>query len=376
MTAALAWRPKPPHPVLFAVDYPERLSRLKTFFRLFLSIPQLIVVYVLQLLFGLLTMFAWFAILFTARYPRGIFELNVGLMRWSANVVAYVALLRDEYPPVSTDVGRYPLLLDIPYAARQSRFRLFVRIFTIFPNQLVFTFVQLAWFFTTVFAWFAILVRGSYPRGLFGFAVGVMRWYQRQQAYLYLLRDEYPPYALASEAPAGNEVVSGVIGLPLFAGYVALQFLPVFLSTGFVGTESDTVVVRAPLTSPALAEEAPSGEANRVRVTLLGYDDDVPRAGGDVPRFGHRFVAFDFLAEKDGFLPTFFTATLFEVEDCLRDTYPTPERISSGSEFEVFFTGGDNQGRVLFELPEGRRPCRLVYRSGLGKVEFVFSGRS
>lgn len=133
---------------------------------------------------------AWFSILFTGRYPKAFFDFNSGIVRWQANVFAYIALLRDEYPPFSWEPGEYPLSLVIDRAQRQSRFRLFVRAFTIIPNQIVLQFVAVAWLFTTSIAWFAILFTGKYPRGLFKFAVGVMRWWARLTAYTYLLRDD------------------------------------------------------------------------------------------------------------------------------------------------------------------------------------------
>ena len=204
---------RPPHPVAFDVEYPQRVSRLTTFFRLFMAIPQFIVIYLLLMAMGLITILAWFAILFTGRYPKSFFEFSSGVMRWQANVWAYVALLRDEYPPFSLEPGEYPVALDIPLAERQSRFRLFIRVFAIWPNQVVLQFVMYGWFFTTFLSWWMILFTGRYPRGLFRFSVGVLRWQQRQLAYLYLLRDEYPPYSVNANARPGNEVVSLVVGV-------------------------------------------------------------------------------------------------------------------------------------------------------------------
>ena len=188
---------------------------MRIFFKLFLAIPQLIVIELLLVPLWLLTFLAWFAILFTGRYPRGFFEFTTGVLRWATNVVAYLALLRDEYPPFSWEPGDYPLTLDIPIADRQSRFRLFIRAIAIFPNWLVFYFVQIGWFFTTFVAWWAILITGRYPRGLFKFSVGVMRWWNRQYAYLLLLRDEYPPYSVNANARPGNEAASFILGIPL-----------------------------------------------------------------------------------------------------------------------------------------------------------------
>ena len=371
MTAALAWRPKPPHPVLFGISYQERQSRWKTLLRFFLAIPQLIVAYILQVIFGVMSVVAWLVILFTGRYPRGLHAFSVGVLRWSTQVAAYAALLRDEYPPFSTEAGLYPVVLDIPYPEGQSRIRLFVRLITIVPNQIVFALIQIAWFFTTVYAWFAILVGGKYPPRLFGFAVGAMRWHVRQQSYLYLLRDEYPPYRLASAAPPGNELASGIIGAPLFAAYVATYIL--LLTGGGFGGGSERVIVHSALTSPSFTAETPSGKAGGLRITLLSYDDSAPRPLDSTAKTGYRFVAFELLAEKDGLLPTFFTPFLLRLHDCRGFGY-SPDAVSEGFEFAMFWRGGDERGVVVFPLPAGGTACDLVYQQGLGKISFRFLG--
>ncbi len=362
--------PRPPHPVAFAVEYPESLSRLTTFFRLILVIPQLIVVYLLQTAASVVSIIAWFAILFTGAYPKGLFDFSLGALRWGANVGAYASLFRDEYPPFSWEPGEYPLTLEVPWPERQSRWRLFIRFFAILPNQIVFVFVQLAASVASFIAWFAIMITGRYPRGLFTFAVGVMRWSLRQQAYVLLLRDEYPPYSISADARPGNEVVSAVIGLPLLAGLVALAFLPF---VGLLGGETDTVHVQSRLTSPAFAAEAPSGESNGVRITLLGYNDSALQPFGVDREPGYRFVAFAVRAEKDGFFPTFFTPFLLRLEDCRGFDY-FPESVNGGFEVEFFWTGGEAQGTAVYQIPLFSRPCELVYHSGLGKVEFIFEG--
>ncbi len=367
MTAALPWRPRPAHPVLFAVDYQERQSRLKTIFRLFLAIPQLIVVSVLNALLVVLSIIAWVVILFTGRYPPGIHDLAVGLLRWSVQVTAFVALLRDQYPPFSTQPARYPLLLDIPYPERQSRWRLFARFVTIWPNQIVLQFVTYGWFFVTVFAWFAILIGRRYPPRLFGFAVGAMRWTARQQSYMYLLRDEYPPYRMASGAPPGNELVSGIIGAPVFAAYTLTYAL---LFGGFFNFSTETVNVTSPLTSESFALEQPSGEGAGVHITLLGYDDDVTVISDVKP--GFRGVTFTFRAEKASFRPAIFSPAFLQVEDCYGYVFSVDD-VREGSIFRFFFRGGSEEVTVLFQLPIGDEVCKLDY-TFTGRIEFVFVG--
>ncbi len=91
-----------PYPVTFDVDYPEKLSRLLIFVKWLLAIPHFIVLYFLQLVANILTLISWFAILFTGRFPRGMFDFLVGVERWSMRANAYAFwLMTDSYPPFS-----------------------------------------------------------------------------------------------------------------------------------------------------------------------------------------------------------------------------------------------------------------------------------
>ena len=368
-------QPHPPHPVTFDVAYPERLSRGLIFVKWLLAIPQFIIVYLLYIVAEILAVLAWFAILITGRYPKSFFEFGSGVLRWQANVLAYVFLLRDEYPPFSWEPGDYPLLLEIPYADRQSRFRLFIRLFAVIPNQIVLQFVSTAALFTTVIAWWAILFTGRYPRGLFKFAVGTMRWYERLYAYLFLLRDEYPPYSINAAARPGNEVLSAIIGLPLFAAYMALVLSP---GIGLLGGGNATVyVARQELTAPGgLASAPPYGESGQVRVTLLDYNDDAPAPpGADVTLApGYRLVEFRVRIEKSGFWPAFFTPYFFSVRDCPGNVYTvdSPATSAQGARFRVFWTGGRLEKDVYFQLPRGAAPCELRYFAGRGIIRFIF----
>lgn len=337
-----------PHPVVFDVEYPQSHSRWLIFVKLLLAIPHYIVIYLLVIPLSILTFLAWFAILFTGRYPRAFFDFNTGILRWMANVGSYVFLLRDEYPPFSWESGDYPLILEIPYAERQSRFRLFIRIFAIIPNQIVLGIVQFGWYLTTFLAWWAILFTGHYPKGLFRFSIGVGRWYFRQSAYLYLLRDEYPPYSVNSEARPGNEVVSAVIGFPLFALYVTSQTF--FVSSTVAGDETSTVLAPAVIRS-----DEPSVRAGGVRITLLDY-----RGDGVVHQFTVR-------AEKDGWHPAFYTPAFFSLETCgLRRTY-SPESVE-GDSFEFFVADGSAESQVTF-FTDGELICGLNYLGGSFEFE-------
>ena len=184
------------YPLRYDVEYPERLSRWLIFVKWLLAIPHFIILYVLALVAYLLTVVAWFAILFTGRFPQGLFNFVVGVYRWNANVSTYILLMRDEYPPFTMEAGRYPVTYEVDYPERLSRWKIFVKWLFVIPNIIVLMVLLLAYEITLLIAWFAILFTGRYPKGLFRFGVGVMRWNLRATAYMYFLRDEYPPFSL------------------------------------------------------------------------------------------------------------------------------------------------------------------------------------
>jgi hypothetical protein len=186
------------YPVRFDVEYPERLSRWKIFLKWLFAIPHLIIVYLLLAVAGILQFIAFFAILFTKRWPRGLFDFTVQIYRWTANVSAYALfLLRDEYPPFSGDSGEYPVTLEVDYDENLSRWQIFVKWLLAIPHYIVLLVLLVAVNVTVFIAFFAILFTGRYPRGLFDFAVGTMRWYVRVNAYAHwLMTDRYPPFSL------------------------------------------------------------------------------------------------------------------------------------------------------------------------------------
>jgi hypothetical protein len=89
------------YPITVGITYPEKLSRLSTLFRLILVIPQAIVVYLVGIIAGIMMFFAWWAILFTGKYPKGLFDFVAGYLRWNTRVSGYYSLLTDKYPPFS-----------------------------------------------------------------------------------------------------------------------------------------------------------------------------------------------------------------------------------------------------------------------------------
>ena len=186
------------YPVSFDVEYPERLSRWKIFVKWLLAIPHFIVLYLLGIVLGVMVIIAFFAILFTKKWPRGMFDFAVQIQRWISNVAAYALLLqRDEYPPFSGDSGEYPVAYDIDYDDNLSRWQIFLKWLFAIPHYIVLIFLAIAAYVVVTIAFFAILFTARYPRGMFDFVVGVARWYQRVHAYSYLLMtDRYPPFSL------------------------------------------------------------------------------------------------------------------------------------------------------------------------------------
>jgi hypothetical protein len=209
-------------------DYPVKVrlepamgerDRVTTGFRIFLALPHLLLVGgpiaagfswgwsaengyswgtgggVLGGVAVVVAILAWFAILFTGRYPRGLWDLAAFYLRWRVRAVAYVALLRDEYPPFGD--GPYPASLQImPPDAPRDRLTVGFRLILAIPHLVAILALDMAWALTTIIAWFAILFTGRYPAALYDFSSGVFRWNVRVEAYLLLLRDEYPPFSL------------------------------------------------------------------------------------------------------------------------------------------------------------------------------------
>jgi hypothetical protein len=186
------------YPVRFDVEYPERLSRWMIFVKWLLAIPHFIIIYLLQIVAGVMVLVAFFSVLFTKKWPRGMFDFMVQIQRWTMNTWVYAGtLMRDEYPPFSGEPGAYPVQLEVDYDENLSRWMIFVKWLLVLPHLIVLLFLALAAYVVVAIAFFAILFTGRYPRGMFDFVVGVMRWWMRVQAYAHwLMTDRYPPFSL------------------------------------------------------------------------------------------------------------------------------------------------------------------------------------
>ena len=184
------------YPLRYDVAYPEKLSRWLISVKWLLAIPHFLILYVLGNVQGIMTLIAFFAILFTRRYPRGLFNFVVNVYRWTANVGAYVGFQRDEYPPFDWQPGKYAVTFEADYPQELSRWLILVKWLLAIPHFFVLAFLGVAAIVVLVVAWFAILFTERFPRGLFDYVVGVTRWAFRVTAYVNLLRDEYPSFSL------------------------------------------------------------------------------------------------------------------------------------------------------------------------------------
>ena len=212
-----------PYPARLDIDYPEKLDRLTTFFRLIWAIPVLIILSLLSAsasetvtvitdtgetvsqvtrtgagITGGLFVATMLMIVFRQRYPRWWFDFARELSRFGARVGAYLALLTDRYP---STVEEQSVHLEIDYPDVESdlnRWLPLVKWLLAIPHYIVLAVLLVAAIVAVVIAWFAILFTGRYPRGLFDFVVGVGRWSLRVQAYAFLLvTDRYPPFSLS-----------------------------------------------------------------------------------------------------------------------------------------------------------------------------------
>jgi len=213
------------YPAALTARLDEPLSRWLWLLKWLLVIPHLIVLALLWLAFVALTVVAWFAVVLTGRYPRAIFDFNLGVLRWTWRVsyYGYGALGTDRYPPFSLDrEADYPATLDVVYPAAQSRITALGRLVLAFPHLLIIgVFVgggaywldhASSWELTSpwsgligllvLIAGVALLFTGRYPRGLFQLIVGLNRWVLRVAAYTALMTDEYPPFRFDG---GGNE---------------------------------------------------------------------------------------------------------------------------------------------------------------------------
>ena len=234
--------PRTPYPVRVDAALDPSLSRGLWLVKWLLLVPHVIVLFFLWVAFLVVGEIAFFGILFTGRYPRSLFDINVGVLRWSWRVhyYGYWALGTDRYPPFTlAEVPDYPAHLAVPYPERLSRGLIFVKWFLAIPHYLVLAvFVgggvwlgtrggdtngswdngsNVGWSLVgllVLIAAIALLFTGRYPKPLYDFVLGMDRWALRVAAYTALMIDPYPPFRLDMGGTDPGSVPAEPVGPP------------------------------------------------------------------------------------------------------------------------------------------------------------------
>lgn len=190
---------------VFNIQHQESYSRgqllLRSFFGwLYIIIPHAFVLLFLEMAGGILRFISWWAVLFTARYPRSFFDFQVSLLRWSTRLGARILNLSDGYPSFGLNVVDPKIELLLAYPEQLSRGTLLLRTFlgifyVLIPHGICLFFRILVVYIFVFVSWWAVLITGKYPKSLHDFNVGTLRWGMRVQAYMYFLTDKYPAFS-------------------------------------------------------------------------------------------------------------------------------------------------------------------------------------
>ena len=193
------------YPVSVEAELDPNLSRWLWLVKWLLVIPHIVVLFFLGVASFVLTVVAFFAILFTGRYPRGIFDFNVGVLRWAWRVgyYSYSALATDRYPPFSFSARDYPANLEVEYPERLSRGLVFIKWLLAIPHYMVIGFLERGPLgfggltgLLAIFGAVGLLFNRRYPSDIFKLVLGFNRWSLRVVVYAALMTDEYPPFRL------------------------------------------------------------------------------------------------------------------------------------------------------------------------------------
>jgi hypothetical protein len=204
------------YPISYAADPAlEGRNRLTSFFRYIVAIPWLIVASVYGIIAEIAAIIAWFAIVFTGRYPEGIYNFNAGYLRMYSRTFSFSHLISDEWPPFGgNEAPEYPVRIGVaPPLDRYSRLKTGFRLIIGIPVMLLAIVQSLILYVCAIIAWFAILFTGKLPEGLFNPMRSALAYLTRGTGYFLLLTEDYPPFSYEQGAPApagqiGSEAAS------------------------------------------------------------------------------------------------------------------------------------------------------------------------
>jgi len=201
------------YPVSLNIDYSDKSNRITVLFRLFLAIPILIILALLTsssygteqaakevervYSVGIIFLPTLLMIVFRRKYPKWWFDWNLALIKFSLRVASYLLLLRDEYPSTDEEQAVHVQIHYPDVEKELNQWLPLIKWLLVIPHFIVLCFIMVGVIFCTLIAWFIILFFGSYPKSMFDFVVGSLRWILRVDAYAILLTtDEYPPFRL------------------------------------------------------------------------------------------------------------------------------------------------------------------------------------
>jgi hypothetical protein len=193
------------YPVHVRIEYRERHSRSRTLLRAFMVLPHLVVLVALELAAAVVLLAAWFAILLTGRYPSALFRFVAGTLRYATRVGCYWLLVTDRFPPFGPGAGGdgYPVDVWVDEPERLSRLTTCLRLVLAIPAWFILYFLALFSVMMSFAAWWAILVTGRLPRGMFEVMELAHRYQARVSAYSWLLTDAYPWFQEESGSEPG-----------------------------------------------------------------------------------------------------------------------------------------------------------------------------
>jgi hypothetical protein len=182
--------------VTFSVDQPEERSRLTTFFRLFTALPHFVFLFFYAIAVAFAVLFAWFAIVFTAKFPEGLYDFIEGYQRYAARVYAYFYLATDGFPPFSGNPDQpYNAHWNIgPPLEKYSRWKTFFRGILIIPFYIVAYVLTIIYEVVAFIAWFVIVITGKQPKGLQDALLFGLSYVLRLNAYYSLMTEDWPVY--------------------------------------------------------------------------------------------------------------------------------------------------------------------------------------